>query len=102
MSFLGITVKAGKVCFGYDCVKEGIVNGKVRLVIVTSDLSAKSKKNILYIASRSSIELIQINHDMDEIYRACGKYCGVLGIKDKGMAIRVKELANEDYSGRNV
>ena len=102
MSFLGIAVKAGKVCFGYDCVNDGIINGKVKLAVMASDLSDKSKKSIIYTAKCNNIKLIQISNNMDEIYRACGKYCGVLGIKDKGMAMRIKELANEDYSGRNL
>lgn len=106
MSFLGIAVKAGNVCFGYNCVRDAIYKREVKLILVASDLSKRSQESIFYETMEKNIELIQINYTMEDIGHACGKFSGILGIKsdrkDEGMALKIKELANEDYSGRDI
>ena len=56
---LGISAKAGKVLSGTDVVLEGISKKKVNLVIVATDSSEKTIKNIKYFCDKE-------NYDADE------------------------------------
>ena len=102
MSFLGIVVKSGSMSFGYSPLKDGINNNKIKLVLLAKDLSYKTKDNILFLLENKNIEYININETMLDISLYLGKYSGILGIKDENMASRIKELINEDDSGRNL
>ncbi len=102
MSFLGIVVKSGNMSFGYNCVKEGVYKNKIRLILLTSDLSEKSKKNILFFLKGRDVEYFQISETMAYVGDLLGKASGILGISDENMALKVKSiLISNGCSGRN-
>ena len=101
MSFLGIVVKSGNMSFGYNSVKDGVYNGKIRLILLTSDLAERSKEHILFLSSRFKVNCVQICETKLDVSNFLGKYSGILGILNKDMALRIKNIINEDYSGRN-
>ncbi len=56
-STLGLTMRAGKLSFGYDTVKGAVQEGKVFLLLTASDLSEKSGKEVRYLSERHDIPL---------------------------------------------
>ena len=70
-STLGLTMRAGKLSFGYDTVKSAVQEGKVFLLLTASDLSEKSGKEVRYLS---------------EIRGIIGKLTGILAVTDKGLA----------------
>ena len=69
---LGITAKSGKIISGTEVVLEGISKGKVYLVIVATDSSEKTIKNIKYFCDKENIEMIVYGNIFDNS-KAIGK-----------------------------
>lgn len=89
---LGISSKAGAVFAGTDLVLEEMTRGKVMLVIVASDASEKTIKNIKYYCNKSNVEMI-VYGSIDSNSKAIGKHNkAVIGIKDKNLADGIKKV----------
>lgn len=54
---LGLSAKARKIISGTDVVLEKLNNGKVKLVIVATDASDKTKKNMRYYSSKAKVPI---------------------------------------------
>ena len=88
---LGICAKAGKVLSGTDVVLEGISKKKVNLVIVATDSSEKTIKNIKYFCDKENIEMI-IYGNIFENSRAIGKRNrAIIAICDINLADAIKK-----------
>ncbi len=98
---MGLTVKAGSLTFGYSGVKDDVNRDKTSLVVFASDLSYKSKEKTVTLLEQKGIEYINIKETMSDIFDCTGKYSGILGVKNDGMALRLKEL-NEDRSWEEI
>ena len=57
---LGLAQKAGKIASGDFAVKSALKGGKVKLLIIASDASDNSKKDIYYLAGLYSVKTIEI------------------------------------------
>lgn len=102
MSFLGIVVKSGNMSLGYSPVKEGIYKNKIKLVLLTSDLSEKSKENVLFLLKDKNIDCFQLSETMADVGRFLGKTSGILGVSDENMVLKIKSiLTSGNCSGRN-
>jgi len=69
---LGLAQKAGKIASGDFAVKSALKGGKVKLLIIASDASDNSKKDIYYMAGLYSVKTIEIL-DRDQLGMAIGK-----------------------------
>ena len=49
LSLLGLARKAGKVVFGRDCAAEAVRKKQAKLLLLASDLSPKSKKEMEFL-----------------------------------------------------
>ncbi|MCM1523852.1 MAG: ribosomal L7Ae/L30e/S12e/Gadd45 family protein [Ruminococcus sp.] len=90
---LTICRKAGKMTMGFDSVKESILSRKACTVILSSDISAKTEKEIRFFAEKSGVRVINASVTMTEIELGTGKKAGVIGICGEGFAKRLTELA---------
>ena len=99
---LGITAKAGKVLSGTDLVLEEMSKKHVELVIVATDSSVKTIKNMKYYCSKENVEMIIYGTIFDNS-KAIGKYNkAVIGIKDKNLADAIKkEIHGGGEVGKN-
>ncbi len=80
--------KHGKIVSGMDAVEEGIKNHKINLVIVSEDISDKSKKNIEFVCTNNGVKLIQLS-TMEELGHVIGKKNrAIIGIKDESFSNR--------------
>ncbi len=92
LSILGLSRRAGKVTMGADPVTDSIYGGKAMLVIMTSDFSKNSMKNILKACHQCNVKNFVINRTKNELSSALGKFCAVLSITDKGFSNKIQEL----------
>ena len=84
---LGLATKAGKLIAGFDIVYESVERKKVRLVIVSTEASEKTKKNIKYICDKNNVDYFEYGK-IDSMSKAIGKENkAIIGIKDKNFAM---------------
>lgn len=89
---LGISSKAGAVLAGTDLVLEEMSKGKVLLVIVASDASEKTIKNMKYYCDKEKVEMI-VYGNIDSNSKAIGKNNkAIIGIKDKNLAEAIQKV----------
>ena len=69
---LGWAQKAGKIACGDFAGKAALKGGKVKLLIIASDASDNSKKDIYYVAGLYSVKTIEIL-DREQLGMAIGK-----------------------------
>lgn len=94
LSFLGIAKKSGNVVFGMDPVKKDLLKDKIKLILITSDISENSLKEIQN-AANDKINIIKINSTKEDINSATGKYAAVIGILDKNFAKKISALTRD-------
>lgn len=92
MSLLGIARRAGKLAMGNDMVNDCIKNGESRLILLASDISPRTAKNIEFIANEYEVKVMYLNESMDEIGVAIGKRIGIVSVNDAGFAKKVCSL----------
>lgn len=102
LSFLGITKKSGNIIFGMDSVKEKIREGNIRLVLLASDISKNSLKEILAFTNEYNIKTIAINHTKEDLEMAIGKYAAILGISNKNFSKKIISITDEESSQKTL
>ncbi len=76
-----------------DPVKKELLKEKIKLILVTSDISENSLKEIQNsLNSYNKIEILQIKNTKDNINSAVGKYSAVIGISNENFAKKIKLL----------
>lgn len=85
LSRLGFARKAGKLSAGFLASKEACQKDIARLVIVGSDISEKSEKEIRYF-SKSLVPVKRVPYTLDEISRAIGIKAGIVSVNDEGFS----------------
>ncbi len=84
----------GRVISGMDAVCEGIKKHKVKLVIVASDTSEKSKKNIRYVCTNNDINVIELS-TIETLSCFIGKENkAIIGITDTNFSQGILEKCN--------
>ena len=80
---------------GFDSVKESVQTGKAKLILLASDISAKTEKEVRFFAGKNSTEVYAIPVTIAEIEFGTGRKAGVMGICDEGCAERINELLRQ-------
>lgn len=94
LGLLGLSAKAGKVCFGRDACIDLIEKNKVELIIVATDASERTKRNIEFICNNNNINICFYG-TIDELSRAIGKNNkAVIGIKEENFAKQIEKIIN--------
>ncbi|MDR0222122.1 MAG: 50S ribosomal protein L7 [Oscillospiraceae bacterium] len=83
LNTLGLCKKAGKLIAGFDAVIAGI--GKAAGIIVASDLSEKSKKEVAFHCKKHGKPFCTIKETMDETEKILGKRTGIIAVTDDGL-----------------
>lgn len=98
LTLLGFAAKAGKLSYGQAAVTDAIYGGRSNLIVVGSDLSEKSKKEIRFHAAKKQIPVIVFTVcDMETLGRSVGRGCGVVSVNDRSFAEAVfKASESED------
>ena len=86
MGLIGLSMKAGKVIFGTETVREAAKRKKIKLIIVAEDAADRTILNFKKIAEKQIILFITWGTEQ-ELSKAIGKENKVIiGIKDKNLA----------------
>lgn len=86
---LGLVLKSGNMVFGFDSVKEEIQKPDTAVagILLSSDLSAKTKKEVEFLRFKffPKLEIIQTQWDMERIEKIVGKKTGIIAVTDRGL-----------------
>ncbi len=87
LTLLGFAKKAGKLSFGMDMSKDALKKHKSFLVVIASDVSQKSQREISFFANSNNVPLIILNNiDIETVSKAVGRKCGIISVNDKSFA----------------
>ena len=89
---LTICRKAGRLVTGFDMSAETLGKGKAELVILASDISPKTEKEIRFFAAKKNVNVLKSDIPMNEIGLTPGRNTAVITICDSGFAARFTEL----------
>lgn len=91
MSAISMSRKAGKLLWGFDTVVSAAQAGKVKLILLASDLSAKTKKEIAFVCQKTKIRSVEMRFDMQQLQQGIGKRSGVLAVTDQGFSDHIEK-----------
>lgn len=91
---LSFAKKAHKIILGFDLVKATLISGEARLVLISKDLSEKTKKEVLYLTKEFEVETITIDITLDELWYLLGKRAGVISVIEETFADKIRETCN--------
>lgn len=95
MGLLTMCRRAGRLCLGMDMTKDACNSKEARVVLVASDISEKTLKEVKYVCMKNDVILLALDEDMDGVGYRLGKRAGVMAVCDKGFAKKAAELLRE-------
>ena len=94
LGLIGLSARAGKICFGADSCKQEIEKAKVKLIITAKDSSERTKKKFIELCNKYNIPIL-VYGNIDEISKAIGKYNkAIIGIKETNIAKEIQKIYN--------
>ena len=94
LGLIGLSAKAGKICFGTESTIDNIIKRKVKLIIIEKDASDRTKKNFYELCERYNINIIEFE-DIYSLSKAIGKpNKAVIGIKDINFVKEIEKIYN--------
>lgn len=96
LSTICLCRRADKLVIGFDAVASEIGSPKFGGVILAADVSAKTEKEVRFIAERHGKEVVKASFSMDDAKSAIGKRAGVFLINDEGLFGSVKKHITAD------
>ncbi len=90
LSRLGIARKAGKLSIGTQSVFNAIEKRAAQLIIVSSDISVKTEKELRF-KSKQNITVLRVPFKNFEIANAVGVKAGIVSVNDSGFAEAIKK-----------
>ena len=81
-----LAISTGKVSFGRNKTLKLLMNGKIKAVIVASNIPKDVESTLQHLSQLSKIKIIKFNGNANELGIACGKPFSVsmLAIIDEG------------------
>lgn len=87
LSLLGFATKAGKLGFGFEATREALRNNKSKLVLIASDISEKSLKEMKFYSEKANVRCIELKDlNLIDISNSVGRKCGIISVNDNGFA----------------
>ena len=95
---LGIAAKAGKIVSGFDAIQEAVKKKQINLIIVATNTSEKTQKEMKFICNKYGIRLIVFGTIEENSHAIGKKNRAIIGIADLGLANKFLDLLeiNED------
>ena len=98
LSLLGLCRRAGKLTIGNDAVVEDTKNGTAKLVILTRDISANTRKKLT--KELGEVTILTLNRAKEELGFALGRrLAAVVAVCDDGFAAKLTTLIESDTGG---
>lgn len=86
LSNAALCFRAGKLGLGFDKAKETVLHNQAALLLLTSDLSSKSEKEMIYFAHEADTEVLKIPYTMQQMEELFHKKVGILAVLDENFA----------------
>ena len=95
---LGIAKRSGHILIGFDTVRAALLAKKTRLVLLASDCSAKTEKELHFAGRDTNCPILTVDATKDEIAAALGleKPVAVTATDDAGFAKAMMKRLKED------
>ena len=91
---LGLSAKAGKICFGKDACTDLIEKRKIKLVIVAMDAADRTKKDVKFICDNNNTKICFYG-PIESLSKAIGKSNkAIIGIKEENFAKQIEKIIN--------
>ncbi len=95
-SWLGLTMRSGRLISGEDTTIREVKKNRVNLVIIAEDASNNTKKLFSDKCSYRNIDFIEFGNK-DELGRTIGKSPrAVLGLKDENISKEILKIYNDE------
>ena len=94
LGLIGLSAKAGKICFGADSVEEQIKKKKVYLLVLATDSSDRTKEKFKNLSVEYKIPII-IMENIEVLSKSIGKTNkAIIGIKEQNLASQIQKVNN--------
>ena len=94
LGLIGLSARARKICFGADSVEEHAKKKKVKLILVATDSSERTKEKFKKISDEYKIPIV-IMGEIEELSKAIGKSNkAILGIEDINLSNEIQKINN--------
>lgn len=90
--------RIAKLVLGFDLVKNAMQMGTAEVVLLASDLSPKTAKELRYLADQLEYQPLVTPLTMDEYWYLIGKRVGVIAVTDPVFAEKIETLLAEQNS----
>lgn len=82
-ALLGLASKAGALRYGFAKAVEAVKHGRATGVFFAEDISAKSRKEILFFCEKNNVQSYMLKGiDIERLSGAVGRKCGVVAVTD--------------------
>lgn len=98
---LSMCRKSGRMALGFDMSKEAAEKGKAELIVLASDISPKTEKEVRFFSDKHSVKTVKTNLTIDDFFHGIGKKVGIVAVCDKGFAKKAESLIGEDINSEN-
>ena len=97
---LGIARRSGHILIGFDAVRAALLAGKTQLILLASDCSPKTEKELRFAAEGKTCPVIKVEADKDAFTAALGmqKPVAVIATDDLGFATAMIKHTKEDVA----
>jgi len=96
--FLGLALRARGLAIGSREVRTGMRRGELRLILLSTDGSARERERLLRVAEEERVEA-RSTGSSEELGAAIGRGAvGVLGIRDRHLAAGILRRLDDDTS----
>ena len=95
---LGIARRSGHILIGFDAVRAALLAGKTQLILLASDCSPKTEKELRFAAEGKTCPVVKVEADKDAFTAALGmqKPVAVIATDDRGFATAMMKYTKED------
>ncbi len=90
--------KAGQIVYGFEAMKKNVINGRIRLLLLTKDISQNTKDKIMRIMQAVEIEIpVKEYSTQQELSTALGlPLTCIIGILDNNFAGKILNYINSN------
>ncbi len=97
IALLGFAAKSGSLCYGFESTVSAVRAGKAKGVFFASDISAKSRKEILFYSNRFSVRAFELKDmNITELSNATGKRCAVVAVTNNSFCKPIVSYLTSD------
>ena len=85
-SAISLCRKARRLRMGADVVRDNVLSGEAKLVLLTSDIAERSARHARGICGPAHVPVRTLPYTMQELAPVAGKHYGVFAVCDRGFA----------------